>query len=126
MKRDLDLIRKILLKLEEAPFEHGWVDLEVEGYSPEQVSYHVKLLADKGLIEAIDLSTHDTDWPDWRPKWLTAHGHDFLDSIRSDTVWAGVKKRLGTVGGNAALEVVKAVAVAYIKDMLGLPVTSAD
>jgi hypothetical protein len=106
----LDLIRTLLIELESAPFEHGWVDLELEGYSPDQVSYHVRILADQGLIEAVDLSTKDKDWPDWRPKRLTAQGHSFLDEIRSDTVWNKVKARLGSEMATSSFAIVKALA----------------
>jgi hypothetical protein len=58
MKRDMDLIREILFKIEDAPEATGigWVDVNIEGRSHEQISYHVVLLAEAGLVEAQDLT----------------------------------------------------------------------
>jgi|GEM_PF-7061885 len=44
MKRDIDLVREILLALEE--HDHGYApkDLEIRGYSKEQIGYHVWLM----------------------------------------------------------------------------------
>ena len=59
MKRDFDLARTILLAIEanEEATGHSWITLgKINGYSQEQVSYHVRLLNQAELIEAIDLS----------------------------------------------------------------------
>lgn len=120
MVRDLDLVRKILLELEKARFQPGWIDLEIDGYSPEQVAYHVALLADKGLIEAQELTTFDSPWPDWRPIRLTGQGHDFLDDIRNDSVWKKVKEKVASEAGGASLAIVKGLATMYAKQYFGL------
>ena len=54
MKRDMDLARQILLKIEEYPDPTGWVDIIIEGYSDQEISYHIKLLYQAKLIEAYD------------------------------------------------------------------------
>jgi hypothetical protein len=69
MRRDLDLIRTILVEIEEHATFGKFVRLQAAGYSPEQVSYYVKLLHDAGLIEANNFSTLGR--LDWRPKSLT-------------------------------------------------------
>ena len=68
MKRDMELIRMILLAIEDHPEPMGWVPLEFDGYSDEQVSYQVKLLADQGLIEATDCTSNAGF--SWRAKRL--------------------------------------------------------
>lgn len=119
MVRDLDLVRAILLELDKVPFRAGWVDLEIDGYTPEQIAYHVLILADQGFIEAVDLSTHDSPWPDWRPVRLTGQGHDFLDAIRNQTIWRKAKDRLGSEALTAPLAIVKAIATELISNRLG-------
>lgn len=58
MKRDWDLIREILLKLEsQAEARELLKDSGFIGYPPEMVSYHFKLLHSAGLIEAVDYSS---------------------------------------------------------------------
>ena len=54
MKRDMDLVRQILLDTENIPFLRSgqFYEPKIEGYSQEEVSYHVKLLHEAGYIEA--------------------------------------------------------------------------
>ena len=58
MKRDMELVRQILLAIEAHKDMKQKIKPEIEGYSEEQIMYHVKILADAGLIEAIDVSSH--------------------------------------------------------------------
>jgi len=53
MKRDMELIRKILFKIEEEVDNLTVYDLEVDGYSMDQVTYHCSLLYDGGTINEI-------------------------------------------------------------------------
>jgi len=52
MKRDMDLCRNILLVLEECEQQGGWVDINIPEHSYEEVTFHVRLLAEAGLIDA--------------------------------------------------------------------------
>lgn len=45
MQRDMELIRKILMVIEQAPTGYA-PELEIEGYSSTQVGYHAYLLID--------------------------------------------------------------------------------
>jgi len=118
MKRDMGLIREILLQVEARPSVHHWDLVEIDGRSQEEISYHVKMLADENLLEALDQRTLGPDGFRYAPKFLTARGHDFLDSIRSPSVWKRVKQQLAVVGGSASLEVVKAIAKKVVADAL--------
>ena len=92
MKRDFDLVRTILLGIEanEDAIGNGWITLgKINGYSQEQVSYHVSLLHEAGLIKAIDLSNNLSFY--WEPKRLTWYGHEFLDSARNENIWGNAK-----------------------------------
>lgn len=118
MKRDPDLVRDILLAVEandDVPM--GWMNLEIEGRNQQELAYHVQILHEAGLLVAQDLSSIGSY--DWRPRRLTAEGHDFLDAARSDTVWQEAKKRLGDVGG-FALEVAKPLLIDILKQRVGL------
>ena len=57
MKRDMDLIREILLAIETIGPPQGLARLDLPGHDPETVSYHVRLLDQAGLITAVDFST---------------------------------------------------------------------
>ena len=102
MKRDLDLVRSILLAIEndEEATGRSLVNLRIDdGYSQEQVSYHVKLLHEAGLIEAIDFS--GGIYLRWEPQSLTWYGHEFLDSARNETLWKEAKKQMKNIGSSS-------------------------
>lgn len=118
MQRDIDLIREILLEVEKKDAPTGWIDIEIDDYSKEQVSYHVKLLAEAGYLEAKDLTTKYEF--DWKPVNLTWEGHDFLDAARDNTIWNKAKKNLGNKIVSTSFEVLKSLLVSLSKQELGL------
>jgi uncharacterized protein DUF2513 len=101
MKRDMDLIRSILLEIEKIPFDGGWHEVSVEGHSENDILYHVMLLQEAGMIVAVNLSSHDGT--SWLPIRLTWEGHEFLDSARTETIWAKAKARVSSATGSLAL-----------------------
>jgi len=113
----MDLARAILLRVEETPTATGWVALEFPGLSQEEVSYHVMLLAQAGLLEAGDLRTM-TSYT-WKPKRLTWAGHEFLDAARSETVWKKATSMMKEKGLGVGFEVLKDVLVSVAKQQLG-------
>ena len=118
MKRDMDLVRKILLELEDTPYELGGFDLELEGYSPDQISYHVMLLNEAGLIEANDLSTFGGK--KWTPKRLTWAGHEFIEASRDESRWEKAKNIMKEKGSGMAFDVLRSVLIQLMtKAVLG-------
>jgi hypothetical protein len=120
MKRDLELIRKMVLAIEDAP--SGWApDLKVEGYSDAQVGYHAYLLIDAGLAKGEDASTMGSEAPEGFISCLTWAGHEFADAARDETRW---KKAMGVVqekGGTVTIGVLTQLLVALMKGALGIP-----
>lgn len=114
MKRDMDLVRQILFEIEKAPFDGGWVDVEVEGCPSEEVVYHILLLAEAGLIAAEDVSTYGG--PDYRPTRLTWEGHEFLEASRNETIWNKAKALISEKGGGMAFAVLKEVLLQLLRD----------
>jgi hypothetical protein len=118
MKRDMDLVRGILLALEARdPEESGAV--HVDGYTERAVMYHSRLLMQAGLIEAID-SPVLQDAIRVIPLRLTWSGHEFLDAARSPAMWSAAKKRAGDGFASLPLDVVKALLTKTAKDAFGL------
>ncbi|MGZ7104658.1 MAG: DUF2513 domain-containing protein [Candidatus Angelobacter sp.] len=56
MKRDMDLVRLIMLEVEKNPDPMAWADINIPGYTDLDISYHIKLLDERGLVEANNLS----------------------------------------------------------------------
>lgn len=122
MKLDKDLVREILLAVEasnEDPL--GWTVLNLEGREAKEVSYHVMLLHEAGLIVGQDLST--CDGLEWLPKRLTYKGHEFLDTVRDGEVWRRTKagaEKAGVAGLGVLLELGKAYGKEVLKEKLGI------
>ena len=122
MKRDMDLIRDILLRIEQAPYTLGFVELEIEGRSTEEISYHIKILCQAGLVEATDLST--MGGPLWRARDLTWAGHEFLGAAKDASVWNKAKSLLINKTGGVIFEVLKPLLVEMVRAQVGLPPSS--
>lgn len=117
MQRNWDLIRKILLKLEEKADPRSLLqDDEISGYDRITVSYHFKLLNKAELIEATSVSTPEKY--QYSAISLTWQGHELLDKIRNDSVWNKVKSTVQSKSLDLSFDVIKQVATATISAML--------
>jgi DNA-binding transcriptional ArsR family regulator len=96
MKRDVDLIRQILLDLEAGGAYANWFDVDIEEYSPEQMDYHLELLTEAGLIT---VRTSQREFSRWLPVRLTWKGHELLDAAREERQWQKAKEAVEKVGG---------------------------
>ena len=124
MTRDDDLIRTLMLVLEQAR-DYVSDNLTVEGYSRDQVAYHLGLIVRAGYAEGPQPRYSCTGSDPTVPmavvvSRLTPVGHDFIAMLRDEIVWLKVKERLAKVGGSASLEVVGQVGASIAKQMLGL------
>jgi hypothetical protein len=104
MRRDMDLCRAVLLQLEEREQGAGWVEIEIPGFSYEQITHHIRLLDEAGLIDAENLS--NMSGAVWKAKRLTWAGHEFIDAA-SDTVWHKTKTLVREKTGVLTLEALK-------------------
>lgn len=90
MKRDFDLIRMMLLDIEEmAPGETAG-GFDYEGIDRETVVAHAVLLHEAGLIKATILTLMNGP-PKIRVSGLTWAGYDFLATAKNDTIWTKAK-----------------------------------
>jgi hypothetical protein len=87
MKRDMDLIRAILLEVEKST-SPGGCQIKVPGHSPEELYYNAQLAQEAGLIEASFLDNSSA----FHVLRLTYAGHEFLDAARNDTLWVKAKE----------------------------------
>lgn len=118
MQRDLNLIRSILLKLEEHDDPLDWAAIEVDGFSELQVSYHIMLLDQAGLIDATDCSSNDG--LHWEAKSLTWTGHEFLDAARNSSIWNRALEKVGQVAGGVSFAVLVELLKKYALEAVGL------
>jgi hypothetical protein len=111
MKRNMDLIRLILLHAEGSEA----AGVLCEKFTDEERSYHTMLLIDAGLVEGTAAATHSVITR------LTWAGHDFLDAMRDDTLWKKAKEHVIKPGASFTFDVLKEWLKFQIKAQLGMP-----
>lgn len=116
MKRDLDLIREILLGIEVNPQYNGTRVLDPSltfGLSDRQldeIAYHVGMLIEDGYVTG-----KQTKQPGIYVVFgLTISGHDYLDSIRDPAIWMKTKEGAERAGG-FTLSLIGELAKGFIK-----------
>lgn len=111
MKRNWDVIRKILLKVEALPDESSMIassDFAADAIDNETAVYHIDLLIQAGLLKgechkAID-PAHCLLYS------LTWDGHEFLDRIKREGVWNKVKETARTKSIDLNFDIIKTIA----------------
>lgn len=115
MKRDMELIRKILFHIEDnyKPGE-GWLrEISIEGYTHETICEHILLAYEARLIQNIkDVSTFSR-----KNYWvgnLSNEGYDLLEAIRADTTWNKTKTVIKEKGLPMVINTIKTISSAII------------
>ena len=114
MKRDMDLIRKILFYIEDN-YEagKGAISITIDGYSEDEIYEYCLLAYESGLIQK-PLDTSTFSGSSCLVNNLTNAGYDLLDKIRSDTIWNKVKNTAKEKGLPLIIDTVKTIASAFI------------
>lgn len=82
MKRDLQLIKRILLAIEEEYENTILMNLSIEGYSMQQVANHAELLYREGLLSIYKANYAGDQLWSFAVGNLTNEGFNYLDIIR--------------------------------------------
>ncbi|MCL5770137.1 MAG: DUF2513 domain-containing protein [Planctomycetes bacterium] len=109
MKSDLELVRKILLACEDHPHGFAPQELKIDGYTDDEIDYHVHIAGDAGLLRVTDVTHCGSSSPCAIPRSTTWAGHEFLDNSKDETVWAKAKR----ASGNSSFDMLKAVLVGF-------------
>ena len=119
MKRDMDLIRDLMLKLEEQSGQSGRIsilnpmDLAIDGRDLDEIDLHMSLIYEEGFVEHGNSHQQMADGR-WVFRRLTTSGYDFLDSVRSPETWKKTKSGAQKLGG-WTVPIIRDLASAYIK-----------
>ena len=118
MKRDWELCRKILLEVEEChdmPFDEYFIS--IDGYTKEQVGFHVYLLGQAGLLEVTDrLVTMNEPW-NYHPMGITWEGYEFLSGAKNEAVWKKVVGKFYDKGVPIAFDLLKVALAESVKNL---------
>lgn len=122
MKRDWDIIRAVLLRLEEDSRANPVVNANSFGpaYAEQEVAYNMRLMDEMGLIAAKIQESRSGDGAIRvaLARSMTHRGHDVLDSIRNETIWHRVKDTFKKKGLDMTVELVIEVAKVTAKAVL--------
>jgi len=116
MKLDNDIVRTILLQVEEDV--DGVVNYSIRSYCEEmfpncnvdKTTYHMKYLIDAGFMQAANGYFID----------ITPKGRDFLNNVRDDGIWNETKKAVKPMG-TVAIGIVSEIAASIVKKTFNLP-----
>jgi hypothetical protein len=110
MKRDMEIIRSILLNVESDKYRYGQ-RVRLDGVPDDVCGNHVALLFDAGLADGQLLRTPARGIVGATIERLTSAGHDFCDGIRQETIWNKAKKHILKPGASYGLSIL----VEYVK-----------
>ena len=117
MKRDMDLIRKIMLRIEEEYVSTAIFNLQVEDYSAEQIATHCKMLYEAGLNSDYKAQYASDELYMFGVGNLSGDGYDYLDKVRDDSVWKKVKDTAKEHGVPLLIDTVKQISSEIISAM---------
>jgi Hypothetical protein (DUF2513) len=98
MRLDPDLIRAILLAVEDYPDAYA----TGSALAPAVVAEHFRLAAEAGFIEARVTAGKEEDPASWTRIRLTWSGHEFLAQVRDAARWEAAKVRVRERLGDGA------------------------
>lgn len=111
MKRDWDVIRRVLTEIEALPSVDSQVDShKLEGIDADLAAYNMGLLLKAGMIEGGGRPDGLVGADPWIfANQLTWSGHELLDSIRAESLWERIKSTAASKGLDLTFEVVKGI-----------------
>lgn len=111
MRRDMDLVRSILIRTEAADAPLGIDAFYEDCRPPAETVYHLMLLEAHGLIDADFSRDMNGTVYGGCVNALTWDGQDYLDAMRDERVWAKAKRAMASSVGQTTLDVIKRVCV---------------
>lgn len=137
MKRDWDLIRKLLTDIEEEkdyladiPPEPKWGDEPEQEYNERYKAFrevedrilgHLEMLVDNGYVKGVQVvrSLDGSFCVSRSSSRLTMAGHDLLDTMRSSAVWESIKSTAKSKGIELTFDAIKALGAFALKQLIG-------
>lgn len=120
MKRDMDLVRSVLMLVSEA---NGVVDAKTfvdDENDLQKVAYTIEIMDEAGLIDATVVKACGGVYVKASIERLTWSGNDFLASVSNSKVWSNVKAELAKQSIDAPFSVISAMATKLCMTLAGL------
>lgn len=118
MKRDWECVREILLQLEALPDASSVLNpRDVQGWAPEIVSEHLRLLEEAGLAR-VKCQTIGSGGLFCLGFGLTWSGHELLGAMRKPEGWNHIKAVAMEKGVALSLDVIRSLAAWVLKQAM--------
>lgn len=124
MKRDMDLVRAILLGIEELDGGSGcdignlYKSIKTKGFdcNDQTFVYHLERMKQASLIDYTQIDVLEGSFI--QSIKLSWDGHDFLDLSRDSDTWEKYKEKIGGKISSLSFELVKSSLTTFTKKML--------
>ena len=114
MKRDMELIRLLLLKVE------GEDIPDLSRFTEEQQTYHLAQLINAELAHG-GVVEDERGYPCAAvATWLTWKGHEFLDAARNETIWKKAISRIKATGAALPLPILQDILTQLIRKQIDI------
>jgi len=118
VKRDMELIRRVMLAAEKNKDPYEVVDPKFEGHNETEISYQIALLDDAGLLHGQDRSAIGVFR--WSAGALTWRGHEFVEAIRDEAVWKEALAIAGMTDDGVVFEILQKALMQVLEKRAGL------
>lgn len=125
MELNFDFVRDLLIFCAKSPNPHGPRDTDMrkfaksKGFSVDDLAFTINRLYEAEYITK--KTVYGSGVPiTMEPGNLTWNGNEYLNSVRSPSVWKATKDKISGVGGKLTFQLVTSVATSIVKSQLGL------
>jgi uncharacterized protein DUF2513 len=120
VKRDMGLVRKLVLAIDDNPTGFAPKDFGLEGYNKEEIGYHLYIMMEAGLIRGAAVTTHGSKSPEAIATGLTWAGHEFADAARDPGRWEKAMQVTKEKAGSVTLDVLVKLLTSLMTSAIGL------
>ena len=122
MKRDMNLIFKILEFFEARDDISIIQNMKIDDYNEQVIKYHLRLMYQANLLVAEEVvsSSTKTRIIEVFPFELSWEGHEFLISLRNKNVLNKIKERFGKSFSDVPFTILKEVALTLFRNEIGI------
>lgn len=121
MKKNWEIIREILKRLEATPAPNTYLNAEAISQHPvQEVAYNMRLLDQAGYIKAkiLESSSGNGEIVAALAIHLTNTGHELLDTIRNESVWSKITDTFKAKGVEMTFDLVISVGKKVMDSLL--------
>ncbi len=108
----------VMLAAENSKDPYELVDPKFEGHNEAEISYHIALLDDAGLLHGQDRSAIGVFR--WSAGTLTWRGHEFVEAVRDEAVWKEALAISGMSGNGTNFEILQKALMQVLEKRAGL------